>query len=66
MVAAASQLVWWSIYASAAGLVASQDVISTNNFQLYVVAGFAVWFLYELFSRRGPGVSGAQEQGRAD
>jgi membrane protein DedA with SNARE-associated domain len=60
VVAAASQLVWWGIYAIAADLVASQTVISANNFQLYVVAGFAVWFLYELFSRRAP------EQGRAD
>src|SRR5262245_5221374 len=65
VVAASSQLVWWSIYASAAGLVASQDFISTSNFQLYVVAGFAVWFLYELFARKSQNVT-AREQGRAD
>jgi membrane protein DedA with SNARE-associated domain len=52
VVAALAQLVWWSIYASAADLVASQNVISANNFQLYVVAGFVAWFLYELFERR--------------
>ena len=57
-----SQLVWWSVYASAADLVASQNVISTNNFQLYVAAGFAVWFLYELFARR----VGTPERSRAD
>jgi membrane protein DedA with SNARE-associated domain len=62
VVAGLAQLVWWSIYASAADLVASQNVISANNFQLYVAAGFAVWFLFELFARR---VS-APEQGRAD
>jgi membrane protein YqaA with SNARE-associated domain len=61
IVAALAQLVWWSIYAAAADLVASQSLISANNFQLYVVAGFAVWFLYELLSRRS-----AQEQARAD
>lgn len=65
VVAALAQLVWWSIYAAAADLVANQNVISANNFQLYVVAGFAVWFLYELFSRPGRDVS-AREQGRAD
>jgi membrane protein DedA with SNARE-associated domain len=63
VVAALAQLVWWSIYALAADLVAGQSVISANNFQLYVVAGFAVWFLYELFSYRPQGVS---EQSRAD
>ena len=52
VVAGLAQLVWWGIYASAADLVASQNVISTSNFQLYVAAGFAVWFLYELFSRQ--------------
>jgi membrane protein DedA with SNARE-associated domain len=52
VVAALAQLVWWSIYASAADLVASQNIVSSSNFQLYVAALFAVWFLYELFSRR--------------
>ena len=63
VVAALAQLAWWSIYALAADLVASQSMISANNFQLYVVAGFAVWFLYELFSYRP---QGASEQSRAD
>jgi membrane protein DedA with SNARE-associated domain len=52
VVAGLAQLVWWSIYASAAGLVASQNVVSSSNFQLYVAALFSVWFLYELFSRQ--------------
>ena len=52
VVAGLAQLVWWSIYASAAELVASQNVVSTSNFQLYVAATFSVWFLYELFSRQ--------------
>lgn len=52
VVAGLAQLVWWSIYASAAELVASQNVVSSSNFQLYVAALFSVWFLYELFSRQ--------------
>jgi membrane protein DedA with SNARE-associated domain len=52
VVAALAQLVWWSIFASAAGLVASQNVVSSSNFQLYVAGLFGVWFLYELFSRQ--------------
>ena len=52
VVAGASQLVWWGIYASAADLIASQNIVSSSNFQLYVVALFAVWFVYELFSRQ--------------
>jgi membrane protein DedA with SNARE-associated domain len=52
IVAGAAQLVWWSIYASAADLVASQNLVSSSNFQLYVAALFSVWFLYELFSRQ--------------
>lgn len=63
VVAALAQLVWWAIYASAADLVARQDFISTSNFQLYVAAGFAVWFVYELFR---PPATTAQEQRRAD
>lgn len=59
VVAALAQLVWWSLYAAAADLVAGQNVISVSNFQLYVAAGFAIWFLYELFAR-------TQEPGRAD
>jgi hypothetical protein len=51
-VAGVAQLVWWGIYASAAELVASQNVVSSSNFQLYVAALFSVWFLYELFSRQ--------------
>lgn len=51
VVAGLAQLVWWSIYASAAELVASQNVVSSSNFQLYVAALFSVWFVYELFSR---------------
>jgi hypothetical protein len=52
VVAALAQLVWWSIFATAADLVAGQTIISTSNFQLYVAASFAIWFVYELFSRR--------------
>ena len=52
VVAGLAQLVWWSIYASAAELVARQNVVSSSNFQLYVAALFSVWFLYELFSRQ--------------
>jgi membrane protein DedA with SNARE-associated domain len=52
VVAGLAQLVWWSIYASAAELVASQNVVSSSNFQLYVAGLFSVWFLYELFSRQ--------------
>ena len=52
VVAGVSQLVWWGIYAAAADLIASQNVVSSSNFQLYVAALFAVWFLYELFSRK--------------
>jgi hypothetical protein len=52
VVAGIAQLVWWSLYASAADLVARQNVVSSSNFQLYVAALFSVWFLYELFSRQ--------------
>ena len=41
VVAGVAQLVWWSIYASAADLVASQNVVSSSNFQLYVAALFS-------------------------
>lgn len=51
VVAGVAQLVWWSIYALAADLVASQNVVSSSNFQLYVAALFSVWFLYELLTR---------------
>ncbi len=44
VVAGLAQLVWWSIYASAADLIASQNVVSSSNFQLYVAALFSVWF----------------------
>ena len=57
VVAGLAQLVWWSIYASAADLVASQNVVSSSNFQLYVAALFSVWFLYELFSRQPQNVA---------
>jgi membrane protein DedA with SNARE-associated domain len=52
IVAGLAQLVWWSIYVSAADLVARQNVVSSSNFQLYVAALFSVWFLYELLSRQ--------------
>lgn len=52
VVAGLAQLVWWSIYASAADLIASQNMVSSSNFQLYVAALFGVWFAYELFSRQ--------------
>jgi membrane protein DedA with SNARE-associated domain len=52
IVAGLAQLVWWSIYASAAELVSSQNVVSSSNFQLYVAGLFSIWFLYELLSRQ--------------
>jgi membrane protein DedA with SNARE-associated domain len=52
VVAGLAQLVWWSIYASAADLVSSQNVVSSSNFQLYVAGLFSIWFLYELLSRQ--------------
>jgi membrane protein YqaA with SNARE-associated domain len=52
VVAGLAQLVWWSLYASAADLISSQSLVSSSNFQLYVAALFSVWFLYELFSRQ--------------
>jgi membrane protein DedA with SNARE-associated domain len=52
IVAGLAQLVWWSIYASAADLITRQNVVSSSNFQLYVAALFSVWFLYELLSRQ--------------
>ncbi len=51
-VAGAAQLVWWGLYALAADLIASQNLVSSSNFQLYVAALFFVWLLYELFSPR--------------
>jgi membrane protein DedA with SNARE-associated domain len=50
IVAGLAQLIWWSIYASAAELVSSQNVVSSSNFQLYVAGLFSIWFLYELLS----------------
>ena len=50
VVAGAAQLVWWCIYASAADLIASQNLVSSSNFQLYVAAAFSMWLVYELFS----------------
>jgi hypothetical protein len=52
VVACVAQLVWWSLYASAADIIASQNLVSSGNFQLYVAALFSIWFLYELFSRQ--------------
>jgi hypothetical protein len=52
VLAAGAQIAWWALYASAAGLIARQELVSTNNFQLYVAALFLVWFVYELVSRR--------------
>ena len=51
-VVGAVQLVWWGLYALAADLIASQNLVSSSNFQLYVAALFFVWLLYELFSPR--------------
>ena len=51
-VAGAAQLIWWGLYAIAADLIASQNLVSSSNFQLYVAALFFVWLLYELFSPR--------------
>lgn len=52
VVAGVVQLLWWGLYASAADIVASQNMVSSSNFQLYVAALFLVWFLYELFASR--------------
>jgi hypothetical protein len=52
VVAGLAQLVWWGLYASAADLVARQNLVSSSNFQLYVAGLFGVWFVYELFSRQ--------------
>jgi hypothetical protein len=52
VVAALAQPVWWAIYASAADLIARQNVVSSSNFQLYVAALFSIWFIYELCSRQ--------------
>jgi membrane protein DedA with SNARE-associated domain len=52
VVAGVAQLAWWGLYASAADVIASQNVVSSSNFQLYVAALFFVWFVYELFSRQ--------------
>jgi hypothetical protein len=54
LVAALAQVAWWGIYASAAELVAGQNLVSTSNFQLYVAGLFAVWLIYELLSRPHP------------
>jgi membrane protein DedA with SNARE-associated domain len=54
VVAGIAQLAWWALYASAADLIASQNVVSSSNFQLYVAGLFFVWLLYELFSPRQP------------
>ena len=52
---ALAQLVWWGIYASAADLVASQNVdVEPAISSSMSPRCFAVWFLYELFSRRSP------------
>jgi len=53
-VAGVAQLVWWTLYALAADLIASQNLVSSSNFPLYVAALFFVWLLYELFSPRQP------------
>jgi membrane protein DedA with SNARE-associated domain len=71
VVAGAAQLVWWCIYASAADLIASQNLVSSSNFQLYVAAAFSIWLVYELFSwppRNAPAepIMSDREQGRAD
>lgn len=54
LVAVAAQAVWWAVYASAADLITSQNLVSTSNFQLYVAGLFAIWFLYELFAPPHP------------
>ena len=54
VVAGIAQLAWWALYASVADLIASQNLVSSSNFQLYVAALFLVWLLYELFSPRQP------------
>jgi membrane protein DedA with SNARE-associated domain len=54
VVVAIAQLGWWALYASAADIIARQNLVSSSNFQLYVAALFLVWLLYELFSPRQP------------
>jgi membrane protein DedA with SNARE-associated domain len=50
LVAIAAQAGWWSVYASAAELLAGQTLVSSNNFQLYVAGLFTIWLIYELLS----------------
>jgi len=50
--AAVAQAAWWAVFASMAGLISSQTVVSSSNFQLYVAGLFAVWLVYELFAPR--------------
>lgn len=52
VVAAVAQLAWWGLYALGADLIAGQNLITSSNFQLYVAAGFALWFGYELLAPR--------------
>lgn len=54
VVAMVAQAAWWGLYASTAELIVSQSIVSTSNFQLYVAALFAVWFVYELLSSPHP------------
>lgn len=54
LVAAIAQAVWWSLYGLAAELIASQTLVSSSNFQLYVAGLFVIWLVYELFSRPHP------------
>jgi membrane protein DedA with SNARE-associated domain len=51
-VGGAAQLLWWTLYGAAAGLITRQTIVSSSNFQLYVAALFGIWFVYELFSQR--------------
>ena len=55
IVAIALQNVWWLGFASVADLFRHQQVITSSNFYLYLVAVFAAWLLYEIVqSRRTP------------
>jgi membrane protein DedA with SNARE-associated domain len=54
LLAAVAQAGWWAVYFAVADLFASQKLVSSNNFQLYVAALFLLWFIYELFARPHP------------
>ncbi len=50
-IAVAAQNIWWLGYASAAHLIAQQQIVTRSNFYLYLAALFALWLGYELLRR---------------